>query len=307
MCRLIFALGILLVVSAQAAERPQLSRGGGVLYGGNPRFDKAGNDTINLMSFADDPTNNANPGPCSQTEPIYRADFEYGAEGGRVETDGSGWTSVDLTRRTVHHWVVSDYDGFNTPYSSPRAWCGDASLPSCGSSDPEGGYGNNWYDLIEFTVPVDNPDVNAQVDITALLQHDSEPGYDYTYLSFRFEGQPYADLTSWDGQSQNEGVPGPIAVSGSVTYLPQEYVGGTHIALYWRFKSDAIWSDEDCSYPSAGGCMLDDLNVKVTNDGNSTDYFTDFNDGSFGFWRVAFPVSVGDFARIYRGLPEIDP
>jgi len=306
-CGLVFAIFLILAFSAQAEEIPRLSRGGGMIHGGNFQFTKAGNDTINLMAAADDPTNNSNPGPCGLPEPIYRADFEFGDEGGRVETDGSGWTSVDFTQPTVTHWEVSEYDGFNTPFSSFRAWCGDATIPSCDANDPEGGYGNSWNAVIEFTVAVGNPTVSTQVDVTAMLQHDSEPGYDYTYLSYRYQGQFFGDMASWDGESRNEGVPGPIAVSGSVTYLPQEYVGGTHIAVFWRFRSDGAWSDEDCLFPNAGGCMVDDVNVRVTNDGNSTDYFTDFNDGSFGLWNIVIPDGVGDYARIYRGLGENDP
>jgi len=298
---------VFLISLAQASDLHRFSIGGEVIHGGNSQFTKAGNDTINLMAAADDPTNNSNPGPCSLLEPIYRGDFELGVEGGRVETDGSGWTSIDFTQPTVTHWEVSDYDGFNTPFSSYRAWCGDATIASCDANDPEGGYGNNWNDVIEFTVAVGNPTVSTQVDVTAMLQHDSEPGYDYTYLSYRYQGQLFGDMASWDGESWNTGVPGPIAVTGSVTYLPQEYVGGTHIAVYWRFRSDGAWSDEDCLFPNAGGCMVDDVNIRVTNDGSSTDYFTDFNDGSFGLWNIVIPDGVGDFARIYRGLGENDP
>ena len=127
---------VLAAYSVSANEVPRFTLGGGVIHGGTPFVAKAGNDTINLMAAANDPTNNTNPGPCSLPEPIYRADFEMGASGGLVETDGSGWTSRDLTEITVSHWHVSDYDGDGTPYGSNRAWCGDPSLSRAGMVTP---------------------------------------------------------------------------------------------------------------------------------------------------------------------------
>ncbi len=302
---------LLIAFSTQAGENPRFSLGDGMIHGGNTAVAKAGNDTINLMAAANDPTNNTNPGPCSLPEPIYRADFEMGANGGRVETDGSGWSSRDLTTSSASHWHVSDFDGFGTPYGNYRAWCGDPGIPSCGPDDPVGGYGNHWHDQIAFTVAVANPAVGSGVEISASLQHDSEPGYDYTYLSYRYENQGLADVASWDGQSQVDGVFGPIEVTESLTYLPGEYVDGTNITVVWRFRSDGIWSDEDCFFASAGGCLLDDVNVRITNDGTVANFFEDFehggDPGNLGIWEVIYPTGVGDFARIYRGLEDADP
>ena len=163
--------------------------------------------------------------------------------------------------------------------------------------------------MIKFTVAVGNPGRKHGSQVTASLQHDSEPGYDYTRLSYQFEGQNLGDLAVWDGQSEVDGVPGPIDVSGTVTYLPGEYVDGTHIAVYWRFRSDPGWSDEDCSFSSAGACMIDDVNVRVTNDGVTTDYFEDFDTkGQISASGKSTTLSSWvTFARIYRGLEDNDP
>jgi hypothetical protein len=167
-------------------------------------------------------------------------------------------------------------------------------------TDPEGGYGNNWNDVLEFRQAVPYPAQGSVVTVTADLIHDSEPGYDYTYLSYRYQGQPYADMQSWDGA-------GSVAVSNSVTFLPPEYLDGTDIAVYFRFKSDGGWSDEDCSFPSAGGCQVDDINVHIENGAFIADYFEDFSSGTFGIWGILFPDGVGDFAKIWVGLEDNDP
>jgi hypothetical protein len=85
----------------------------------------------------------------------------------------------------------------------------------------------------------------------------------------------------------------------------------TDIAVYFRFMSDAGWSDEDCSFPSAGGCQVDDIDVHIVNGGFDAHFFEDFEHGGdpadFGLWNAAFPLGVGDFAGIWMGLEDLDP
>jgi hypothetical protein len=243
------------------------------------------------MSTHNDPTNG--PG-----EPYYYGDFED-ANG---NPDWNGWTHHDVTQATEIHWNVSNYNQPNP--ANHAAWCGDIDVPSCGDPDPDGGYGNSWHDLIEFRQTVAYPDVSTTVTVTATLIHDSEPAYDYTYLSYRFPGQPFADIQSWDSADTE-------AVTGSVMYLPQEYMDGTDIVVYFRFESDGGWSDEDCSFESAGGCQVDDINVHLVNGAFSGDFFEDFEHGGvpddFGIWEITLPAGVGDFANIWWGLEDIDP
>jgi hypothetical protein len=272
---------------ATAGDLPRFSSGNEVVHGGSPIFAKAGGDTINLMASHNDPTNEAG-------EPAYYGDFE--------DADGNpswnGWTKYDITQPTESHWNVSDY---NQPVAGNlAAWCGDIAIVSCGGDDPDGGYGNSWHDLIEFRQSVPNTGISSTVTVTATLIHDSEPGYDYTYLSYKYQGQPFGDMQSWDGA-------GTVSVSNSVTYLPPEYLDSTDVAVYFRFKSDGGWSDEDCSFPSAGGCQVDDINVNIVNGAFSGDYFEDFSGGTFGIWSIAFPDGVGNFAHIWVGLEDNDP
>jgi hypothetical protein len=276
---------------SQASELPRFTDVGEVIHGGSAGFAKAGEDTINLMASRHDPTNG--PG-----EPSYFGDFED-IEG---DPDWNGWTHYDVTAPRVSNWNVSTYNQPNP--TNHAAWCGDINIPSCGGEDPDGGYGNSWHDLLEFRQTVPNTGISSTVTVTAILIHDSEPGYDYTYLSYQYEGQYIADIQWWDGA-------GTIAVSNSITYLPQDYMDDTDIAVYFRFTSDTGWSDDDCSFPSAGGCQIDDINVHIVNGAFDANFFEDFEHGGdpvdFGIWTPALPVGVGDFAQIWTGLRDIDP
>ncbi len=276
---------------AQAREIPRFPRVGNIIHGGSVDLAKAGADTINLMATHRDRTNEAG-------EPTYYGDFED-AEG---NPDWNGWTHYDVTQVTVSHWNVSNY---NQPDpANHAAWCGDINIPSCNFDDPEGGYGNSWNELLEFRLTVPNPGSSTTVTVTATLIHDTEPTYDFTYLSYRYHGQLIADLQSWDDM-------GTVAVQGSVTYLPEEYLDGTDIAVYFRFKSDGAWSDEDCNFTSAGACQIDDINVQVVNGSYIEDFFEDFEHGAvpedFGLWNIAYPQGVGDFAKIWENLRDVDP
>ncbi|MEN8008014.1 MAG: FlgD immunoglobulin-like domain containing protein [Candidatus Krumholzibacteriota bacterium] len=288
---LFLLLSITLVSFVQAGEIPRFTLGGESIHGGSADLAKAGGDTINLMAARHDPTNG--PG-----EPFYYGDFE--------DADGNpawnGWTHWDVTQPTETHWNVSN---FNQPDpANHAAWCGDISIAACDTGDAVGGYGNSWHDMIEFRHTVPYPGANSTVTVTATLINDTEPTYDYTYLSYRYHGQVIADLQSWDGT-------GTFAVNGLVTYQPLEYLDGTDIAVYFRFKSDGGWSDEDCSFPSAGACQVDDINVHLVNDVFTGDFFEDFEHGGvpddFGIWNIAFPDGVGDFSKIWVGLHDIDP
>jgi len=287
----VFALG------SFAEELPIRSMGNQMIYGGSVEFNKAGADTINLMAATNDPTNNSDPRD-GGLEPYYDGDFED-ANG---DASWNGWTHYDITGPTETHWNVSNYNQPNpTNYA---AWCGDINFPSCRFEDPDGGYGEFWNDLIEFRQTVPNTDLMSTVTVTATLIYDSDEGWDFTYLSYQFEGQPIADIESWTGA-------GTADVTGSVIYLPQDYNDGTDIAVYFRFKSDESWSDQDCLWPTAGACQVDDINVHIVNGDFDMNFFEDFEHGGvpddFGIWSVGYPDGVGDFAQIWSGLADADP
>ncbi|MDX2473741.1 MAG: hypothetical protein QNL91_08510 [Candidatus Krumholzibacteria bacterium] len=272
------ALGLCHIDSALAEQRPHLTNGGTRLIGGSADLAKAAGDTILLM------------GPTGSGAP-YIGDFETGM---------NGWTSVDLTQPSETHWQVSDYN--QSVAGNLAAWCGSLIYPSCNDSlDVLGGYGNNWNEILEFRQTVANPAVSTLATTTATLQHDSEPGYDFTKFGYRVAGQnPMIPVRTWDGQ-------GVVEVSESVNFLPGEYIDGTDIVLQWRFKSDDSFSDEDCSWPTAGACQIDDISVMMDNGGVITSSFADFQDGSLGDWVPQLPRGVGDYAQRWAGLADIDP
>lgn len=290
------SLFLVLAFNALAEEFPRISRSHAMVHGGAQDLVKAGGDTINLMAATNDPTNTSNDGPCHGVEPYYDGDFESAGKAFSWE----GWTSRDLTQGESH-WQVSNYN--QSDPDNHAAWCGDINFPACEGEGEPGGYGNGWNDIIEYSTAVNNPAVSSVVTVTATINYDSEPGYDFTYLSVRYNDdcEDYTNLQVWDGQGFGQ------AVSASVTYLPPEYVNGTGIVVAWRFQSDGIYSDEDCNYPSMGGCQIDDVNIEINNDGNIVNYFEDFEGGSnLGQWQVA-DSGVGDFAQIWTGLGDIDP
>ena len=250
-----------------------------VIHGGNAAIGKAAVDTIDLMG----PTGSGTP---------YLGDFEAG---------WNGWTSVDLTAAAVSHWQVSDYQ--QTVPGNLAAWCGSLEFVACDDTlDVAGGYGNNWHDVLELRLTVNNPLESATVRITATLQNDTELFYDFTFLSATIEGQAgHVNLHTWEGQ-------GFFAVDDTFTYLPSDLVGGDEVVISFRVVTEVAYSDEDCFFPSAGACQLDDIAVTISQAGQEDLVsVTDFQDGTFGAWQSIIPLGVGDFAALWTDLEDIDP
>ena len=253
-----------------------------VVHHGGPRA-KTVTDTLVLMG----------PGGLY----AYRGDFE--TAWAKPAGDGlltEGWTSVDETA-PANHWQVSSH---GNPFGGNAAWCGTLAFAACGGDADAGGYGNGWFDVLEFRKAVPGA---ATVRVEADLQFDTEPGYDYVRLQRRTLAAPDLEpLTAgqgaaWDGS-------GTVAVDYTFTYAAGERLGGTDIAIAFVFDSDGAWSDEDCLWPTAGAVRLD--NLRVTVDG--TAYTDDFEDGELGpDWAMVLNTGVGDFARVWNNLGDLDP
>ena len=230
----------------------------------------------------------------------YRGDFETadampGGDG--LLTDG--WTSRDNTAPD-NHWHVSTY---NNPGTGNGAACRDPDLAACDAGDPVGGYGNSWFDILEFRRSVPGA---ATVRVQGKLRFDVEPGYDYVTLQRRTAGSPNFEPVlsgqglAWDGA-------GSVVFDYTFTYAANERVDGDQIAVALVFDSDGAWSDADCLWTTDGACMVDDLVVTVTAGGVAT-YSEDFEDGAIGpDWQVVPNQGVGDFARVWQGLCDDDP
>ncbi len=245
---------------------------------------KATGDTIDLM------------GPGGHYP--YRGDFETAFA--RPAGPGylpDGWTSIDHTS-PANHWHVDTY-GLVAPLAGRFAWCGDIAYASCDASDPVGGYGNSWFEILEFRKTVG---AAATVRVQADLVYDVEPGYDYVYLQRRTSAHPqFEPVTGGQGRAW-DGI-GTVAVDYTFTYTAAELHEGTDIAVAFVFESDGAWSDADCLWGTSGAARIDNITVTL----NATVYTENFEDGSLGpDWRATPYQGVGDFARVWRLLGDAD-
>jgi hypothetical protein len=283
------ALALVFALSATAGEMPRYTKGNAeMLYGGGVTTAKAGRDTFFLMAG-------------SGSGAPYIGDFEDGSKA--LTTPVNGWISIDDTQPTVTHWQLSNYVGQGALGGAQWAWCGDIAIPSCdgGATDPVGGYGNNWNDLLEWRQAVTSNGLSTTLGITATANIYSEPGYDGTTLAAEKFDVGFVSINYWDGISAG------LAISETVTYLPGEYMGGgaNEVVLVWQFQSDGGWSDEDCSFPTSGAIQLDDVTITSDN-GAGTGGVVDFESGLAPF-AIRFPVGVGDYAKIWTNLEDEDP
>ena len=113
-----------------------------------------------------------------------------------------GWTVVDATAQVGEFWHVDDFVGANVnPGDSLAVLAGTKSL-WCGLRAATNGlacsylvlpgYGNNWNQLwqTKTCIPVTGP-----LDVSFLLEIDSEPGYDYVFLEYTTDCTP--PFTAW--------------------------------------------------------------------------------------------------------------
>ncbi len=292
------AMALVFALSATAGdlvERPSIWGAADAKVFETNNFNKAEGDTFLLM------------GPNGSGAP-YIGDFETGKT---LDGSNNGWTSTDLTQPTVSHWSVSDYFQAETGLPGNNvAWCGDV-FDACAADDSIGGYGNNWSEVLEYRTTIGNPLVSTTVNISGDMWYDTEPGYDFSYLSVKVNGVIGAtDIDIWDFA----GYQALSAGAGhTYTYLPGQYLNGDEIAVQFRVTSDTGWSDEDCSwYTLRGALQVDNLQVDVINDGVTNTTITDFEGGydisenGAGPWRIGYPDGAGDFTKIWEALEDAD-
>lgn len=210
------------------------------------------------------------------------------------------WTARDETQSNPSHWHASNSFPVSGTFS---AWCGDPGIPSCdgGFTDPVGGYGNNWDDMLEWRQTVTNTSNPTTLNITATADIDCEPGFDRLALY----AETLTDNNDPDGLvlvSSWSGLQTGIPLTGTFTYPPGEYMGG-QVVLIWRFESDGDQSDEDCYYGGRGGAKLD--NIIITSN-NGAGYSENFEGGTLGMFTIR-AGGVGNFAAVRSLLPDYDP
>ncbi len=175
-----------------------------------------------------------------------------------------GWTVVDGTAQIALFWHVDDFAGANvapeddyTPLAGTKSlWCGARASSvglTCGYAVLPG-YGNNWNQSWQTKACVS---ITGTLDVSFLMEIDSEPAYDATFLEYTNDcAAPFDDweelaggIGEWDGTqviNHNESYPVP---------------GPAKVRL--RFVSDGGFSDEDENYDShAGPVVIDNLIVE---------------------------------------------
>ena len=240
---------------------------------------------------------NATPMNASRADTVYliggpnRDDGKFQDDVSGTLPDEEGWIGVDLTQKTPT-WHVSTYrTGVNTAY------CGDELIPSCGGTDPVGGYANSYFELLDWSGTAPDPNVATTLDVTGTIWYDNEPGYDYTYFIVEETGglMPYGQ---WNGIGTAE------AIAVNVTVDPANYMGPGLDQIHIQFigASDGAWSDVDCLWPTEGHTNLDDISVSFN---GSQVIFDDFESG-LGNWDIVLPPAVGDFSKVWPRLGDVD-
>ena len=217
--------------------------------------------------------------------------------------DDEGWFGVDLTAKTLELWNISM---FNSPTGTNAIWCGEV-FASCGAGDPIEGYGNSYEEYLDWTGTVLDNGIATNVTVAFTANYDNEPGYDYLYLTHESAGG-FTTVGTYNGSTKVAGVWTPVVANVVFTVAAADLVGpgANEVHLRFRATSDGGWSDSDCLWPTSGHSQIDDIAVSGTNGLPST--LDDFESGMItSNWQIAFPVAVGDFAKVWPQLQSIDP
>jgi hypothetical protein len=155
-------------------------------------------------------------------------------------------------------------------------WCGNFDY------DTDGGYGNSWDDRL--VIPTTDLTTATMPILTYAFRHDSEAGYDYTYVQAESLGV-FVDL--------NRGYDGAAAWTdiGLYGFLLAAY--DNPLNARFRFLSDGAWSDQDGLYLSVGGAFMCDI-VKVFDYYTGYVYFFDNADDQVNL-IPAVPGAAGDY------------
>ena len=190
-----------------------------------------------------------------------------------MESGVNGWTTADNTATATPHFHVDTYMAYEGTYSW---WCGNFDY------DTDGGYGNSWDDRL--IIPTTDLTAATYPILTDAFRHDSEMGYDFTYVQTE-SGGVYVDLNrGYDGAA-------PWTDIGLYGFILETY--DNPLNARFRFVSDGAWSDEDGLYLSVGGGFMCDI-VKVFDYFGGYVYFFDNADDEVNL-IPGIPGSAGDF------------
>jgi len=193
-----------------------------------------------------------------------------------MEGGTAGWTTSDNTATATTHFHLDTYMAYEGTYSW---WCGTFDY------DTDGGYGNSWDDRL--LIPTTDLTGATYPILTYAFRHDSEAGYDYTYVQAESMGVFVNLNRGYDGTA-------PWTDIGLYGFILGTY--DNPLNARFRFLSDGAWSDQDGLYASVGGGFACDI-VKVFDYFGGYIYF--FDDGETGgVCLPGIPSSAGDYWHI---------
>ena len=190
-----------------------------------------------------------------------------------MEGDVSAYSTADFSAGAAPHFHAATYMAYEGTYSW---WCGNFDY------DTDGGYGNSWDDRL--VIPTVDLSGATYPILTYAFRHDSETGYDYTYVQAESLGV-FVDLNrGYDGKQAWTDI-------GLYGFILQTY--DNPLNARFRFLSDGAWSDEDGDYLSVGGGFMCDI-VKVFDYYGGYVYFYDDADANVHLIPDV-PGAAGDF------------
>lgn len=219
--------------------------------------------------------------------------------------DDEGWQLPHLAEPPLWH-----IDTFNAELldqgqvDNHAMWCGKY-YPPCSGEDLNPGYGAALDEWLEWTGTADDPLLPTEVLLTAVLNYDTEPGYDYLYLQVAGAGG-FENIQHYEGSNRVGGVFVPENVDLSFVVQPSDYQGdnGDEIHLRWRLYSDSGFNDQDCIFPSDGAAQIDNLAVSFDQGGGPIGQtFDDFEAGSPVHWTASRVNDCG-FAKVWSELAD---
>ncbi len=222
--------------------------------------------------------------------------------------DDEGWQPPYLAEPLLWHIDTVNAELLDPGQTDNHAmWCGKYYPPCWGEDAAHPGYGNNLDEWLEWTGTVSDPALPTEVRLTAVLNYDTEPGYDLLYFQVA-SAAGFTSIQNYDGANKVGGVFTPVNADLIFTVDPADYQGpaGDEIHLRWRFRSDAGRSDVDCTWPTVGAAQIDNIAVSFDQGGGLIlQTFDDFEAGSPVHWSADRLNNCG-YARIWPILNYAD-
>ncbi len=222
--------------------------------------------------------------------------------------DLEGWEGFDLNHKEDSQWHVDTFHAelLDTNFTPNHAmWCGEYFEP-CVPGDDGAGYGSSYREQIDFVQTVANPAVATEVRLQGIMNYDVEYGWDFLYLQYNTEnGMEIIDAFT-DSNTDTLGNFVPYVIDYTFTVQPTDYAGASHdqVLIRWLVMSDSATDDSDCGLYTMGAAQIDNLVVSFDGVEVSNENFE--GAGPYA-WEPTIAVDVGDFAKVWPKLDDVDP